>query len=100
MISFINSSGDNPSISFSGVKMMRCLITGIAISMMSSGVTKSLPIIAACALADFKIARDARGEAPRYNEELLLVSFTIFAMKATSFGSIITWFVMFLYVVI
>lgn len=59
-------------------------MTGAAISSMSSGLTKSLPLIAAFAFDALKIARDARGEAPKNNEELFLVSLVIFAMNSTS----------------
>ena len=65
IISLISSSGETPSISFSGVRIMRWRITGTAISRMSSGVTKSLPIMAAFAFEARKIANEARGEAPR-----------------------------------
>jgi hypothetical protein len=55
-----------PSISRSGVTTTRCCIAGTAASLISSGVTKSLPFSAAKPLAAFKIAIEALGEAPRY----------------------------------
>jgi hypothetical protein len=61
---------------------MRCRNTCGAISTISSGVTKSRPFIAALALADFKIANDALGDAPKYSEGLLRVSFTIRAINS------------------
>ena len=59
-----------PSISFSGVKTIRCLNTGAHTYLMSSGLTKSLPRKQAQALAALRIAIDARGEAPKYNDGL------------------------------
>ena len=69
---------------------MRCRKTGIAISLISSGVTKSLPFIAAFALDALKMARDALGDAPKYNAGLLRVSITIFAINSINLGSTIT----------
>ena len=55
-----------PSISRSGERITRCLNTGVTERFTSSGVTKSRPLMAAKALADFKMAKDARGEPPKY----------------------------------
>mgnify|MGYP006897064956 CR=1 FL=1 len=57
-----------PSISRSGVTITRCCNTGTADCLISSGVTKSRPFIAANALLAFKIAIEALGEAPKYKK--------------------------------
>ena len=49
-----------PSISCSGVTMIRCCKHGMAACLISSGVTKSRPFMAAKALLALKIAMDAR----------------------------------------
>ena len=55
-----------PSISRSGVKITRWLSTGTNAFFTSSGITKSLPEIAANALEAVKVAMDALGDAPKY----------------------------------
>ena len=55
-----------PSISRSGESIIRCLKTGNKDFFTSSGVTKSLPCIAAKALEAVIIAKEALGEAPKY----------------------------------
>ncbi len=77
-----------PSISRSGVTTTLCCKTGIAASLISSGVTKSLPRKAAKPLAAFKIAIEALGEAPKYKNAFSRVFKTIFAMYSIKFCSI------------
>lgn len=60
-----------------------------AASLMSSGVTKSLLLIAAKPLAAFRIAIEARGDAPKYNKEFVLVLATILAIYSIMFFSTI-----------
>ena len=74
------SSVVTPSISFSGVSMIRWFITGLETRRTSSGVTKFLPLKAANAFELRKIASDARGEAPRKMLPWFLVACVIFAM--------------------
>ena len=69
-----------PSISLSGVTITLCCNTGTATCLMSSGVTKSLPLMAAKAFDAFNKAIDALGDAPKYRKELLRVLTTISAM--------------------
>src|ERR1035437_7079800 len=73
MICLIISFVVIPSISFSGVSITRCFNTGVATNLISSGVTKSRPFIAAIAFAVDNIAKDARGDAPKYKEALFRV---------------------------
>ena len=84
---FITVSILIPSISFSGVRITRCLKTGALTFFISSGLTKSLPRIQAEALAAFKMAIDALGEAPKYNEAFWRVLATICAMYFNKFSS-------------
>src|SRR3954453_11879352 len=60
----ITSPTDKPSISNSGRRIKRCSSTGTAIALMSSGVTKSRPPIAANARAPSSRLCVARGPAP------------------------------------
>ena len=77
-----------PSISRSGVTTTLCCITGIAASFISSGVTKSLPFIAAHPFQAFTVATEALGEAPKYRNGFSRVLKTIFAMYSIRCGSI------------
>jgi hypothetical protein len=54
-----------PSISLSGVSNSLCRNTDGAAYTMSSGITKSRPLMAAIALAALSNASDARGDAPK-----------------------------------
>ena len=54
-----------PSISRSGVRITLWLSTGINARLTSSGITKSLPFIAANAFDVFNIAIEALGEPPK-----------------------------------
>ena len=69
-----------PSISFSGEIITRCPNTGYAACFISSGVTKSLPANAANPFEAFKIAKEARGEAPNYKKLFSRVFWMIFAI--------------------
>ncbi len=84
-----------PSISRSGVTTTRCCKTGIAACLISSGVTKSRAFNAAKPLAAFKIAIEARGEAPKYKKAFSRVFITILAMYSTKFGSMMICFTSF-----
>jgi hypothetical protein len=64
----ITASQVIPSISFSGVKITRCLNTGAHTYLISSGLTKSLPLKQAQAFAAFNMAIEALGDAPKYKE--------------------------------
>ena len=66
-----------PSISLSGVRITLCLSTGLLRNLISSGVTKSLPLMIASALEAFSKAMEALGDAPSYREGFSLVSATI-----------------------
>ena len=74
-----------PSISRSGATITRCCKTGIAASLISSGVTKSRPRIAAKPFEAFKIAIEARGDAPKYKKAFSRVFTTIRAMYSSKF---------------
>ena len=80
MIWLIICVDEIPSISFSGETTILCFKAGIATNFMSSGMTKSRPLIAATALAAFKIEIEALGEAPKNKKGLFLVVWTIEAM--------------------
>ena len=67
MSSFTIVSGVMPSISFSGDTTTRWRRASAATLFTSSGITKSLPLIAALALAALSMLIDARGDAPRYS---------------------------------
>src|SRR5690606_7918647 len=77
----------SPSISRSGLGMMRCPRTGTNTFLMSSGMTKSRPLIAARALDASRMAMDALGDAPRYRLALLRVWSTIEAIYLNRFCS-------------
>jgi len=57
---------------------------------MSSGVTKSLPLIAAKAFAEFNVAIDALGDPPMYKCGWFLVLVMISAMYFIIFSSTTT----------
>src|SRR5690606_25528273 len=64
-ICFTTSTEVRPSISRSGLGTIRWPSTGIATFLMSSGLTKFRPLMAARALEALRMAMEARGEAPR-----------------------------------
>jgi len=72
----------------SGVSTKRCFNTALAQRLISSGVTKSRPLIAAFAFAAFIIDIEALGEAPKYKFALVLVLFTIEAIYFIKLSSI------------
>ena len=79
-ICFTISALVSPSISRSGVTITRWCNTGTAALLISSGVTKSLPAMAAKALLAFSMEMEALGEAPKYKNLLFRVATIIWAI--------------------